>query len=244
MKISIIVPSRGRPDKLERLIDSALETMRSKNLEVMAYIDNNDPELEKYKALEAKQPKLRLIVDKESTVVWANNVLCENSTGDCVMPMGDDAVFSTYTWDMCIEDTAKQYPNGLWMAGFMDGREGWSHIAFDRHWRKALGWWWPPIFNHFGVDEWITNLARHPEIDRYDRHEDVLIHHQKCDGGSFPIDATFKRIRNNTNLTRDKWLLENMQRYWQKDFETLFSYKVQLDRSNSERVKEYVRMHE
>ena len=52
MKISILTPTRNRPNNCERFIKSIYSTCSErKNIELLFYIDNDDPALETYRSL-------------------------------------------------------------------------------------------------------------------------------------------------------------------------------------------------
>lgn len=242
MKISILVPSRGRPDKLWKLVETALDTATG-DIEILAYIDKSDPCKAEYKKLAALQPKLKIFVGPDSTVAWAVNMLGLNATGDAVMPLGDDTVFCTYAWDGVAKEAKAKFPEGLWMAGVDDGRSGFSHIIYDREWFNALGYWWPVIFNHWGADEWLTDIAKHQAVNRYVMFKEFLVRHDKV-GEACQTDETYHRIRGNTNRDRDLWIKANMERYWLADLNKILSHIGMIKARNSPRVKNYVRTHE
>lgn len=242
MRIAILVPTRGRPDKLLNLANSACETA-SGEVEIYAYVDKSDPKKAEYKGLPAQNKHIKIIVGPDTTVAWAVNVLAEKADSDVVMPLGDDTTFKTHTWDSVVAETAAKYPEGLWMCGFNDGRKGFSHVAYDKQWFKALGYWWPPIFNHWAADEWLTKIAQHSTVNRYDYHPDVMVLHEKV-GDACPVDDTYSRIRSNTNRDRDHWILKNLQRYWSMDLAAVTSRLTYLKISNTPRIKHYVRTHD
>ena len=242
MKISILIPSRGRPDKLLKLAQSAFNTS-SCDIEILAYIDKSDPSKPQYKTLPEVDKRIKIVIGADSTVAWAVNILAEMATGDAIMTIGDDTIFYTHTWDKAVIDTAAKYPEGMWMCGFNDGRGGFSHVVYDKEWFKCLGYWWPPIFNHWGADEWLTTIAQSPHVNRYEYYDDILIKHEKV-GDACPTDETYARIRGNTNRDRDHWLKDHMKRYWQADLNAVISHLGSLKARNTKFVKNYVRTHE
>ena len=48
--ISILCPSRGRPELTKRMVDSAL-AMASQPIEIILYLNDDDPTLDEYKRL-------------------------------------------------------------------------------------------------------------------------------------------------------------------------------------------------
>ena len=47
--ISICCPSRGRPTLAKRMAESAINTAKNKNIEILFYLNDDDTELENYK---------------------------------------------------------------------------------------------------------------------------------------------------------------------------------------------------
>lgn len=206
--ISILCPSRGRPGMANKMEQSAINTANG-DVEVLFYLNNDDPELDKY---DVKTQ----YVGHDAPTAYSWNLLAKEAKYDVLVLMGDDAVFKTPGWDDELHALNEQYDDGIWCAGFYDGREkgSYPHFAVSKVWADTLGYFVPPIFFHWHVDTWTTTLAKN--IYRFHGLDDILIEHQtpKVTG---KVDETFARIRNAVWPHRDRYVADIAGRYMQVD---------------------------
>jgi hypothetical protein len=96
--ISILCPTRGRPDQFARMVDSALDlAARPEAVEVVAYFDNDDPagyQAGRYRAV--RGPRILL------SEAW--NECRGAAAGPIYMHAGDDLIFRTRGWDGLVRD--------------------------------------------------------------------------------------------------------------------------------------------
>jgi len=205
MKISVLCPSRGRPEKAKRMLDSIYATKNGSEVEVLFYLNEDDPRLQEY-PLDDKRCIVH--IGKDSPPAWSWNWLAGKATGDLLMLMGDDNIFTTPCWDEKYIEAAKQYPDGIFVISCPDGRtkDGNPHPTVGRGWVNTLGYFVPPIFLHWFVDSWTQYMAQ--SLGRFIRLEDVEIKHDKDDA-----DPTSLRIRENAWYDRDRWIAQYLQRY-------------------------------
>ena len=113
MNIAILTPSRQRPGKLDRLIDSVYETASKKNsIRMYNYIDTDDPRMVQYKNNEEQKTHHVInVYDKPQSVSKSWNVLAEKAMyeskewGADVLIMGnDDQIYLTKDWDIKLQD--------------------------------------------------------------------------------------------------------------------------------------------
>ena len=102
-RISVIVPSRGRPKILTRMISSVFEKALSKgNVEVVLLLDKDDQEslqlsFEEYQVV-------RLVGDQMS--MGARIIKCvEAASGEILVITNDDVIVQTKGWDELICST-------------------------------------------------------------------------------------------------------------------------------------------
>lgn len=203
MNISICCPSRGRPELARRMAESAVATcMDAKGLEILFYLNADDPELERYQ----EGPYTASVVGPDGPTSYAWNQLAARARGDILMLMGDDVVFTTHGWDeklrkatMPLVRTEKQGPVGVF--SFDDGRSplgtAHPHPALTREAYRRLGYLACPMFRHFYVDTWLTEVAQAAGCFHY--LPDVQLQHLKPaeQGG---VDETKLRVsRTNVN---------------------------------------------
>lgn len=199
MKISLLVPTRNRPEKAYQMAMSALITISDrKNLEILMYLDLDDPSINKYRNQFAKlaNQNVELIVGQAVSVSKSWNDIASRCTGDVLMMGNDDQIFVTPRWDITLEKKVKQYPDNIYCAWFNDGINGPNHCAFpivSRKWYNTLGYFTPGIFQFGYNDTWIFDIAK--KIDRCLYIPEVLVEHRHFSVGKSQIDDTYARNR-------------------------------------------------
>ena len=172
--ISFCCPSRGRPELAKRLVDTTLNTA-SNEVEILFYLNTDDPKLEEYKDL--LDEKYYSVGPNQSTCLsW--NQLAYKSKFDIVMLMGDDVQPQTPGWDQMMYDEFEKYEDKILMIVPTDGKPKslekygnkvklWEdkplaapHFAVHRNWIDTLGYLAPPHFWHFYVDTYTQKVAR------------------------------------------------------------------------------------
>ena len=153
----------------------------SKNVEVIFYLDFDDPTKEQY-------PDAITLIGMERSVK-SINLMGEIARGEVFLLIGDDVVFKTPGWD---EKILKSVPEDkIALFSFDDGRgekgESHPHPAITRQWYKTLGYIAWPEFKHWAVDSWLVDISK--RINRLIYLEDILIHHMKV------MDETAKNLR-------------------------------------------------
>ena len=109
--ISILCPSRGRPDLAKKMIDSAV-ALAATDIEILLYINDDDPELNRYKELiDSKY----IILGPDRSPAYSWNRLAELAKHDYYFLMGDDAWFETQDWDLKLIQAFDQYPDKIAM---------------------------------------------------------------------------------------------------------------------------------
>ncbi|MBV9179882.1 MAG: glycosyltransferase family 2 protein [Acidobacteria bacterium] len=158
MKISILCPTRGRPENIKRLIDSLLETSTVMP-EIVLYRDLDDctPGPEFWKGVEIKNvlgPRITL------SKMW--NRCAEVSTGEILMHAGDDIVFKTKGWDDYVRRAFAAFPDRLVFVHGDDGVYGdqfGTHGFLHRAWIETVGYFCPPYFSSDYNDTWLNEVA-------------------------------------------------------------------------------------
>lgn len=211
--ISILCPSRGRPELAKRMIDSALATAATE-IEILLYLNDDDPMLEQYKDL-IDVKHYQIGTDRSPAYSW--NLLADYASCDVLFLMGDDGEFITQDWDLKILKAFDQYPDKIACVYPMNGavsKHKNPHFCLHKNWISALGYFVPPHFWHWYVDTWTAKLSQ--RLNRYCCLEDVLVNIQ------IRIrDDTELRTSKFSNRERDHWLWNKTQRYLDTDFEIL-----------------------
>jgi hypothetical protein len=177
MLISILTPSRGRPNSFKQMLDSAIFTSSGKNkLEFCIRLDNDDLTVNRYLF---NNHFLKVLISNPSfpnmTKSWED---CYNmATGDIIMIANDDIVFETENWDLIIEEEFKE--NKLKLVYGKDGIQN-EHLAtfpfLSREWCSILGYCVQPIEFTFYHDTWLNDIADMVGVKKY--REDLIFTHR------------------------------------------------------------------
>ena len=186
--ISVLIPSRSRPNRAQHVLQSAKETAVGE-FEILFYLNEDDPKLDEYGDV-----LHHAIIGPDQYAPKSWNVLAQQAKGDYLMLCGDDVSFKTKGWNKRIE---KAFPEDrIAMVSFDDGRPsiGHPHPVVSREWVDTVGYFLWPEFNHWFVDIWIEDIA--DLIDRKIYLPDVLIDHvtfKDNKGGRY--DEIYQRAR-------------------------------------------------
>ena len=109
--ICIAIPTRGRPQYLEKLVTSALDMANNKsNVIIKYYLNDDDNQLKFYKNIltnlqstYGKSVQYEIGPDQNTILSW--NEMCENTEADYYMLAGDEVVFETQDWDLKLDLT-------------------------------------------------------------------------------------------------------------------------------------------
>ena len=220
--ICIAIPSRGRPHFVTRLINSAFgKANKIENVVVKYYLNDDDPDLEKYlmflEPLKKQYKKsVQWIIGPDQNTILSWNEICENTKADYYMLAGDEVIFETQDWDIKLDYTKADYPDGVFCMAMYCGRESRfqkkqaTTPVVTKQWRQALGYFWAPMFWHWQVDTWTGELAK--TVNRFVYRRDIIVRITKLK------DKTGMRNRNKGTFKRDEWTYKKCKEvYFQDD---------------------------
>lgn len=162
--ISILCPTRKRPEMFARMVNSARSTATG-NVEVVAYIDDDDDS--------AYIPSCADVVIRGPRIILTQcwNECAEVAHGDIFMQSNDDVVFETKGWDQTVENAFAECPDKILMVHgddqFCQGASGAAHPFVHRRWFELLGYFIPPYFSSDFGDSWVNELANALDRRRY-----------------------------------------------------------------------------
>ena len=190
-RISILVPTRGRPEQLSRLIGSALQTAAGP-VEFVFYVDEDDDAsaaaLDVMAHLNVRYIRGERIVLSE---MW--NRCAEKANADVMMHCGDDIMFRSQGWDARVLGAFEQFPDRIVLVHgndlFQGGRLA-THGFLHRRWVEAVGHFVPPYFSSDYNDTWLTEVA--DTLGRRVYLEDVVTEHFHPLAGKAEWDLTHK----------------------------------------------------
>jgi len=212
--ISIITPTRGRPELAKRMYESALSTAKQpENLQILFYLNHDDEKLEHYKSLISEK---NYYIGPDQSTCYSWNLMCEKTTNDIVMLVGDDVQILTNNWDQLIVEEFQKYNDKILMVVPKDGRNkeklgdevklwedkplGSPHFALHKNWINTLGYFLPPFFWHWYVDAYTQKVAR--KLNRC-----LYLPTVEFKAKKIVDDPTAQKVRGNLNINnRDAYV--------------------------------------
>ena len=185
--ISLLVPSRGRPESCAQMIGSANET--ADDFQVIVRIDSDDPKLEGYKNL--VDNNVDLMVSPRGVLSGLWNECALMATGEILMQCADDIRFRSPGWDTLVHAAFDEYDDKI---AYVYGRDGIAdermatHGFMHRTWYETLGYFtWPHFTSDYG-DLWNHTIAE--RLDRLHFLPDVYTEHLHPAAGKGVMDQT------------------------------------------------------
>jgi len=205
--VSILTPTRGRPQMMARFVKSALDTAKCPDrIEFLIWVDNDDPFLSEYAQIFGNMKEVKLFVgqmEKSDVVGGIWNYLAERCHGQNLMMGNDDLMCTSKGWDNSLDNTVRRYADKIYVAWFDDGINGQNHCAFpivSRKWYEILGYFVPEDFMFFCHDTYLFHMAR--DLGRLLFIPDRLEHwHHSTD--KMERDDTTKRNRGKNQSQKD-----------------------------------------
>lgn len=166
--MELLLGSRGRPDRLEDMISTAL-AFAAGDLDLLTFrvrLDEDDDRLPGYRALEERlrgHYRLILVVGKRVPVPQLTAELAMACETDLMMlGCSDDIQWRTHGWDEEVRAVFDRCPDGLLVAA-TDDRDGrpqrkCQHFFTTKRWLAYVGGGWSQL-EHFGVDHWHERVA-------------------------------------------------------------------------------------
>ena len=215
--ISILTPTRNRPNNCDRFIKSLYETTQyTGTLELLFYVDSDDPAKDIYKEIEERWQnnfwRVEFVIGEPMSVSKSWNIIAKKSLGDIMIMGNDDLVYKTVRWDSKLMAKLIELDNPYYLTWFNDGINGNRHCAFpviSREWYEALGYFSPGVFNFGYNDTWVYDIAK--RVGKLNYMSEILVEHLHFSVGKSNMDDTYARNRSQEkgNLYRkDKEIYE------------------------------------
>lgn len=195
--ISVLCPTRKRPDSMKRFAKSIVETVSDfTKVELIFYVDNDDVDSRKQlEYLHNNYTAISITGVIGERILLSNmwNKCCDVAKGDIFMQGGDDVVFRTKHWDKIVEDAFKEYPDRIVFVYGRDTpadppRRG-THGFLHDNWVQAVGYFTPPYFRTWYGDTWLNEVAQ--RINRIKYIKDLYTEHLHVGRKLSPMDETY-----------------------------------------------------
>ncbi len=202
LTLDILVPSRGRPENVRRLMDACME--HSLGACVIVGVDADDSTYAEYERVLGDFPQNVLVVTSPGSngMVAALNEMLNASDADYVAFLGDDHVPSTPGWDQRLCQAIKAQGGGLAYGNdLLQGESLPTAIVMDGRIPRALGYMAPPVLKHLYVDNvwkiWGEYLGKLAYLD------DVIVEHLHPGAGKADWDEQYHKLNSTGSYSAD-----------------------------------------
>ncbi len=196
-RISLLVPSRGRPELLRRFLESTLaRSERPELVEVIVYADEDDPSSHGF---QVEGLEVHTLVGPRATMGHYNTACFEKSRGEIVVIGNDDVVIQTRGWDRILREMHAVMQDGIYMAYPNDLFKGRGLSAFPILSRKAcaiLSQPFPMAYRGSFIDYHLLDIFKRLESRGHRRLiylEEVAFEHMHYRTGKGDFDETYGR---------------------------------------------------
>lgn len=198
-KLLVICPSRIRPHRVTKMLDS-FDRTRSDGTDIVIYTSHDDPTLEGYKSVLNGR---NLVIGDRIPQGHVCNKMCEMFPNyDYYQEVNDDHFYITPNWDkILIEEIEKNGGWGIsWGWGMIHPKETRlpQAVVISGNCVKALGHFFNPIVTHAYVDRIIIDLFEALGMAYY--RPDVVIEHQHALNGKGEMDDNYRHVLSGETL--------------------------------------------
>lgn len=202
MSLTVIVPSRGRPQNIERLVGDWIDTATTAAV-LSVQVDEDDPELGGYLKLKEKAPPfLDIDVQSQRGLNRILNAAASNEANYTTIVgfMGDDHAPRTIGWDQHIEELLEDKTGVAYGDDLLMGEKLPTAVFITSDLVRCLGWYSPPALTHLCLDVFwkllgeSTNLFYRP---------DIIIEHLHPANGKAEFDERYAAVNNPEMVKRD-----------------------------------------
>lgn len=212
MSLTLIVPSKGRPDNARRLIQAVNRLAGEELTELVIALDHDEPLLEEYQAAvpvsecghEWSWVSVHPVRAQPQRMGPVLNAVAEVHAcmADYVAFMGDDHLPRTHLWDELLVDALRGRPGVAYGNDLVQGETLPTACVISSDIIRALGYMCPPGQQHLYLDNFwrllgtvVGNLAYCP---------DVVIEHLHPTAGTAGWDDSYLRNNAPDQYIRDR----------------------------------------
>lgn len=183
----MIVPSRGRPSNLDRLVE-AWRTTSSGHADLVVALDDDDPALYQYNA---HRVAMVTVGPRQSFVTWTNEVAVDHADDyRFIGSMGDDHRPRTVGWDRMLCEALDEIGSGVAYGDDLAASPILpSAVVMTSDIVGELGYMVPPVVEHNGADTFWLELGR--GLGRAKFLPEVVIEHMHYTTGKSAIDHIY-----------------------------------------------------
>lgn len=194
-RISLLLPTRGRPRLVERFLASVLEQSHSPDLiEVILCVDNDDPGSHglRFPGLQVVE-----IIGPRQNMGAYNAICLERATGDITIAVNDDMIIRTKGWDDKVRELDARFADGVYLGYGNDlfkGRELCTFPILSRRTAEAMSQPYPRIYRGAFIDVHLMDVFKRLARAGHDRLaycDDIVFEHVHYRVDAAAMDATY-----------------------------------------------------
>jgi hypothetical protein len=196
MSVTVIVPTRGRPNSGFRLLQSFKDTAVLTDTSLLFALDADDPEAPNY-------PQGARHTLSRGDMVQRSNAAVRLAAGDIIGWAADDNLFVTPGWDEAVTESFSD--PGVGMVNTNDllvGDEKGGSFFIRRTCVEALGYLLLPTCEHLYVDFAASELFK--AAGAYVYRDDIVIEHLHPYANKASWDAGYTSVNNYLQDDRDR----------------------------------------
>jgi hypothetical protein len=205
-RISLLLPTRGRPDLVERFLRSVVtQSTHPELIEVILRVDEDDVASQ---GIVFDELALKKVVGPRQTMGAYNTECLRHASGDITIAVNDDIIVRTRGWDEKVRELDARYPDGVYLGYGNDLFKGPKLCTFPILSRKTCGVLaepYPQIYKGAFIDVHLMDIFRRLEGRGYARiayAEDIVFEHVHYRTNPDALDATYSdRSRFGDDLT-------------------------------------------
>jgi hypothetical protein len=226
MSLCMMVPSRGRPDNIVRLLDACRET--SATSAILVIVDKDDPELEAYGSVmkASSYPGACIAVQDRYHKIGPilNGYAPTLADGyEYLGFMGDDHVPLTPHWDDILVNSLDDKPGVAYANDQFQGENLPTMCVMDSRLVRGLGYFVPPGLVHLYLDNFWKELGT--AVGNLQYLPDVCVEHVHPLAGKAKWDKGYEFSCDRNLMDDDRTRYETfMAMQWQWDLDRLRRY--------------------
>lgn len=213
MKISLLHPSRGRPDQASKTLGYWLDEIGPVQWEYILSCDSDDPALSAYNPYKGAQ-NMRQIVNDNKNVVQATNVAAKISSGDILIYLSDDFDCPDNWGELVLKEFENENRPLLIKVDDCLQRFDASVLTIpimNRALYERLGYFWHPAYKSMFVDEDLYWTARNLGALKFCPH--LKFPHEHHSIGKAQNDETYRRSEANWNQGKEVFARRKAQKF-------------------------------
>ncbi|MDH2424764.1 hypothetical protein [Sphaerisporangium sp. TRM90804] len=198
----VIVPSRGRPQAVDELLN-VWQLTATGAADLLVVVDNDDPTLPAYQGL-GVNVRVHESTGTRGIVPVLNAAAVEAADRyPMVGFFGDDHRPRTVGWDQALADTLTEMKTGIaYGDDLLRGEDLPTAVAMTSNIVRTLGWMAPPTLAHLFVDDAWRDLGQ--AIGRLRYVPDVVIEHCHPAIGKGRWDELYRELNDDARYARDR----------------------------------------